>query len=79
MISQPPFWSFIFTHVFSCHFLNRMYEFTFTIVDGVPKIDKREDLSHDLNDQAQAMTRAVVSEHIVQFTAGDVRISLRED
>ena len=56
-----------------------MYEFTFTIVDGVPKIDKRDDLSHDLNDQAQAMTRAVVSEHIVQFTAGDVRISLRED
>ena len=58
---------------------NRMYEFTFTIVDGVPKIDRRDDLSHDLNDQAQAMTRAVVSEHIVQFTAGDVRISLRED
>jgi len=56
-----------------------MYEFTFTIVDGVPTIDKRDDLSHDLNDQAQAMTRAVVSEYIVQFTSGNVRISLRED
>lgn len=56
-----------------------MYEFTFTIVDGVPKIDRREDLSHDLNEQAQDMIRAVVSEYIVQFTAGDVRISLRED
>ena len=66
------------SHVFFV-LANRMYEFTFTIVDGVPKIDRRDDLSHDLNDQAQAMTRAVVSEHIVQFTAGDVRISLRED
>jgi hypothetical protein len=40
---------------------NRMYEFTFTIVDGVPKIDRREDLSHDLNEQAQAMTQAFES------------------
>lgn len=66
------------SHVFSCHFLNRMYDFTFTIVDGVPKIDKREDLSHDLNEQAQAMTQAVVPDYIVQFTSGDVRITLRE-
>jgi hypothetical protein len=55
-----------------------MYDFTFTIVDGVPKIDKREDLSHDLNEQAQAMTQAVVPDYIVQFTSGDVRITLRE-
>ena len=56
-----------------------MYEFTFTIVDGVPTIDKRDDLSHDLNEQAQDMTRAIVPEYIVQFTSGNVRISLRED
>jgi len=67
------------SHDFSCHFLNRMYDFTFTIVDGVPKIDRRDDLSHDLNEQAQAMTQAVVPDYIVQFTSGDVRISLRED
>jgi hypothetical protein len=49
-----------------------MYDFTFTIVDGVPTIDKREDLSHDLNEQAQDMTRAITPEYIVQFTSGDV-------
>lgn len=26
-----------------------MYEFTFTIVDGVPKLDRRADLSYELN------------------------------
>ena len=55
-----------------------MYDFTFTIVDGVPKIDRREDLSHDLNEQAQDMTRAITPEYIVQFTMGNVRITLRE-
>jgi hypothetical protein len=55
-----------------------MYEFTFIVVDGVPKIDQRDDLSHDLNEQAQAMTQAVVPDYIVQFTSGNVRISLRE-
>jgi hypothetical protein len=56
-----------------------MYEFTFTIIDGVPKIDRREDLSDALNEQAEYMTRAIMAEYIVQFTSGNVRISLRED
>ena len=53
------------SHVFSCHFLNRMYDFTFTIVDGVPKIDRRDDLSDNLNDQAEFMSRAITPEYIV--------------
>ena len=55
-----------------------MYEFTYTIVDGVPTIDRRDDLSDDLNEQAVSMTRVITSDYIVQFTSGDVRISLRE-
>ena len=55
-----------------------MYEFTYTIVDGVPTIDRRDDLSDDLNEQANSMTRVITSDYIVQFTSGDVRISLRE-
>jgi len=65
-------------HLFSRYCL-KMYEFTFTIVDGVPKIDRREDLSDALNEQAEYMTRAIMAEYIVQFTSGNVRISLRED
>jgi hypothetical protein len=56
-----------------------MYDFTFTIVDGIPKIDRREDLSDALNEQAEYMTRVITPEYIVQFTSGNVCISLRED
>ena len=55
-----------------------MYEFTYTIVDGVPTIDRRDDLSDDLNKQAVSMTRAITPDDIGQFTSGDVRISLRD-
>jgi hypothetical protein len=55
-----------------------MYEFTYTIVDGVPTIDRREDLSDTLNEQAECMARVVLNDCIVQITLGEFHISLRE-
>jgi hypothetical protein len=56
-----------------------MYEFTYMIVDGIPIIDRREDLSDTLNEQAECMARAVLNDCIVQVTLGEFHISLRED
>jgi predicted Ser/Thr protein kinase len=55
-----------------------MYEFTFTIVDGIAKIDRRDDLSYELNEEAELMAKAVIPKYTTQVVVDDIRIIRRD-
>jgi hypothetical protein len=55
-----------------------MYEFTFTIVDGIAKIDRRDDLSYELNEQAELMAKTVIPKYTTQVVVDDIRIIRRD-
>ena len=55
------------------------YEFTFTVVDGAPRLDRRPDLPEVLNDQAEHLLRAVIVGYTTQITAGPIHIRYREN
>ena len=55
------------------------YEFTFTIVEGMPILDRRPDLPDIINTQAEGMLRAVIVGYTTKITAGPIHIRYRED
>jgi hypothetical protein len=55
------------------------YEFTFTLVDGKPRLDRRPDLPDIINIQAEGMLGTVIAGYTTNIVAGPIRIRYRED
>jgi hypothetical protein len=55
------------------------YEFTFTVLDGVARLDRRPDLPDVINNQASDMLKTVIVGYTTKITAGPFHLRYRED